>query len=595
MKRTYRFSLLVTAIVLPCLCGLTFGAPYILLGPSDNIAIDQPRVTVEVYTPNPPHSFGPDYFNLFLLDTAAQGLIAVGYAVTEMDANGYETVALFDELGVGGATTYEVSEVYNLDFAGSSGTRQTLPGVRILSNEEMNFGSFGGIVGMPGMLYRVSTMDMTAMLGGPFGFDYMGVGFSTAVPAGNGHRYSVPVSLVDFPPAGQHNPNDPLPTYAPLPFVNVELRDGGHSQGGLFVLDTGAQLSILSSEVAFDLGLDKNGDGSLDDDAIDFIPLSGAGGPFLAPILPVDRIVLLTNEGVELIWTDLAIPVIDIHPDIAGVFGCDLLTSGWLEGVFVTGEYGYIEKVHFDFTAGPNAPAAMFLDLNGEYDNVVPDPTGASVVGRWIFYNRSAWDGDDPNANGADDAAIAPDKQALLPGQTGSFANYTSYSRGINGIMVDIANLPGPLTVDDFEFRAGNSDDFGTWGVAPAPQSITVRSGAGLDGSDRVTIVWDDAAIIKQWVQITVLANPNTGLAGRDVFYFGNAVGDCGNNPSNTWVNASDRLMVRANPHNVFDPAPIDDVCDFNRDKSVNAADRLIARANPTNFLTGLKLINVPE
>ena len=37
-----------------------------------------------------------------------------------------------------------------------------------------------------------------------------------------------------------------------------------------------------------------------------------------------------------------------------------------------------------------------------------------------------------------DDAAIATDKTALLPGETASLANYTSYSRGINGIMVDL-------------------------------------------------------------------------------------------------------------------------------------------------------------
>jgi hypothetical protein len=77
----------------------------------------------------------------------------------------------------------------------------------------------------------------------------------------------------------------------------------------------------------------------------------------------------------------------------------------------------------------------------------------ADVVQRHIFYNNSRFDGNDP----ADDAAIAPDKQALLPGQTADFANYTSYSRGINGIMVDIAGLPEEvtLTAADFAFRMG--------------------------------------------------------------------------------------------------------------------------------------------
>ena len=62
----------------------------------------------------------------------------------------------------------------------------------------------------------------------------------------------------------------------------------------------------------------------------------------------------------------------------------------------------------------------------------------SSVVGRYIFYSNSKFDA------ASDDNAIATDKQALLPGQTATFANYTSYSQGINGIMVDIAGLVNP-------------------------------------------------------------------------------------------------------------------------------------------------------
>src|SRR5580698_7642731 len=63
------------------------------------------------------------------------------------------------------------------------------------------------------------------------------------------------------------------------------------------------------------------------------------------------------------------------------------------------------------------------------YENMVE----ASVVDEQIFYNDSAFDGNSTAANAADDAAIATDKTPLLPGQTAGFANYTSYSRGING------------------------------------------------------------------------------------------------------------------------------------------------------------------
>src|SRR5688572_17402633 len=40
----------------------------------------------------------------------------------------------------------------------------------------------------------------------------------------------------------------------------------------------------------------------------------------------------------------------------------------------------------------------------------------AVVEGRYVFYNQSAFDGNDPASNASDDAAIAIDKSALLPG-----------------------------------------------------------------------------------------------------------------------------------------------------------------------------------
>ena len=112
------------------------------------------------------------------------------------------------------------------------------------------------------------------------------------------------------------------------------------------------------------------------------------------------------------------------------------------------------------------------------YRNVFFDGSlHSSVVGRHVFYNNSAFDERDAAANEGDDAAIDRAKQALMPGAKASFANYTSYSRGINGIMIDIWNLAADPTVEDFAFRVGNSNDPSQWHRAPAPASITVRPG----------------------------------------------------------------------------------------------------------------------
>ena len=47
---------------------------------------------------------------------------------------------------------------------------------------------------------------------------------------------------------------------------------------------------------------------------------------------------------------------------------------------------------------------------------------------------------------------------ALRPGIKATLANYTSYDKGINGLMIDVYGLPGTPSVDDFLFRKGNDD-----------------------------------------------------------------------------------------------------------------------------------------
>jgi hypothetical protein len=217
------------------------------------------------------------------------------------------------------------------------------------------------------------------------------------------------------------------------------------------------------------------------------------------------------------------------------------------------------------------------------------------VTGRYVFYNDSFFDNDNPLANAWDDGAIAPDKTALLPGQTATFANYTSYSKGINGIMVDMAGLGGgPLGGSDFEFRVGNSNDPSTWAAAPAPVDISVRAGAGVGGADRVTLIWTQNWIENQWLQITILDTTATGLCAPDIFYFGNAIGESGNSPSDAYVTAIDELLVI--DHISSSAVGIDSNLDHDRDGVITAMDALIVNneLNQTPSPDPLELITVP-
>jgi len=223
----------------------------------------------------------------------------------------------------------------------------------------------------------------------------------------------------------------------------------------------------------------------------------------------------------------------------------------------------------------------------------------ADVAGRYVFYNDCAFDQYDPSANLWDDGAIAPDKVPLMPGQTATFANYTSYSRGINGIIVDLFGLGGAtLDACDFVFRIGNNDDPSTWTMAAAPTSISVRAGGGALGADRVTLLWAHNTIQNEWLQISVLNTPATGLPAPDIFYFGSALGETGNNPSNAMVTPLDELIV-INAMNSAGGAfsvELDSPLDFDRDGWVSSMDALIVRSvlNQAPAAPPLQLVTVP-
>ncbi len=223
---------------------------------------------------------------------------------------------------------------------------------------------------------------------------------------------------------------------------------------------------------------------------------------------------------------------------------------------------------------------------------VVSWPAEAQVVGRHVFYNSSSFDGNDPAPGIADDAALAPDKQPLFRGERAGWSHYTNYARGVTGLMIDVADASAPIVADDFLFHVGNTSDPTSWQPAAAPATVTVRSGAGVDGSDRVTLTWADYAIKNTWLQVTVLA-ANLGLPADDVFYFGNAVAEAGNAAANAQVTTTDLLLARNNPRNFLHPAAVDFAYDYNRDQRVNATDVLLARNNQTNFLTALRLIDL--
>jgi uncharacterized delta-60 repeat protein len=334
---------------------------------------------------------------------------------------------------------------------------------------------------------------------------------------------------------------------------------------------------------------------TLDDEAT--TPIASGSAPFAGSYKPDQPLSALDGTDANGTWT------LRIHDEADGDGGS---LNGWsisLEGAgepsTVTaadgsysftnlnpGTYTIREVVQNGWTQTAPAGGAQVVDLAsgqavtgrdfGNFNGVV----ASAVVGRRVFYNNSAFDGNNAAANPQDDAAIATDKAPLLPLQTSAGSNITSYSKGINGVMIDMTRMTSNLEADDFEFHVGNSNSPALWTLAPAPLSVTERPSGLPDGSTRVTIIWADNAIKNQWLEVVVKANGDTRLTNPDVFYFGNLVGETVSSGAGAGyvVDGSDLLATRAAGQR--GAVPVTSAADHNRDGRVNVLDELLVRDN---------------
>ena len=342
-------------------------------------------VQVALYTQSPTGDpqqlMGPDAYNSFVLDSGSTTILAAAGATDELNASGiFRTDAIYNEQGIAGTTPAGVSAPSYFEYAGSDGVVSPLtsiPSVRILASN-LDLDSFGGIAGTPLMVGRNTNLDMTTIL-----TDFaVGVKFSTAPPAGSGHRYSVPLKMVNFPLDGQQHPTDPLPTYAPLATVPVQLRNGTHVVESHFIIDTGGQISFISTAVAAALGINP------DTDAIGSIPIGGIGGTVDMPIVAADSLGLHTRQGADLVWTDLEVGVLDIDPQVAGIFGMDFLTSGLLSELSP-----FINTANLDFRNASSLTGDLLLDLNPAHDMMTSpnNSTSWDSIGSGSFGDSTNW------------------------------------------------------------------------------------------------------------------------------------------------------------------------------------------------------------
>ena len=251
------------------------------------------------------------------------------------------------------------------------------------------------------------------------------------------------------------------------------------------------------------------------------------------------------------------------------------------------------------YTTFPTASSAT-----SEFSNAVEVRAGAiepsaSVAGRYVFYNQSYFDSGSAEANAQDDHAIDPVKRALLPGETASFANVSTYSKGLNGVMFDLKDMPLGAQPPHVEVKMSvpgvRPGEPVTWVSAPQPATITRRNGAGAGQTDRITLIWPNGAIKNRWLQVTVKADAVSWLPRDDVFYFGNLIGETGDAASPLRVSAMDVAATLRATRRFPAPVGIREVYDINRDGTfAGTADVAAVRANVDRSLPPLVAPDAP-
>ncbi len=223
--------------------------------------------------------------------------------------------------------------------------------------------------------------------------------------------------------------------------------------------------------------------------------------------------------------------------------------------------------------------------------SAVPATSPDVVVAVNLFYDNSKFNHNVEGVGPSDDKAIDTTKAAYLPGtgQQATFANLSSFTAGITGIMIDLTadGAHDAISATDFMFKVGTNTSPSTWAAAPAPLAVVVRPGAGTGGSDRVEVTWRDGSITEEWLEVMVRADANTGLAVPYTFFYGSEIANSGTGNTQFFaiVTSTDENAARNNSG----IATVTNVFDYNKDGFVNSSDENAARLN-THLMRWLKV-----
>ncbi|MHC4068775.1 MAG: pepsin/retropepsin-like aspartic protease family protein [Planctomycetota bacterium] len=289
--------------------------------------------------------------NYAFLDTGASGVLLSLETALMFDLY-YDPNANFVDVGIGGDEHFYVSEPLYLGLAGFNNPRASDPNayqIRGPARFQIKKTKAGllsepiDVIGMPAIAGQIVVLNSGST---------NDLGYFTAEIKNHGDRdipnvdFQIAIRLQNF--LNPNNPKNilPLPVASYNPVIeNISVQNKGRISKGNWLFDTGATISLISTEQAQLLGLmDKKGDPLTEPDFM--LPVGGVGKIVLIPGFQVDSLTVPTLSGFNLVYKNARIGVKDIKffaeekgefVVLDGVFGSNLLcASAKMDGLLTS-------------------------------------------------------------------------------------------------------------------------------------------------------------------------------------------------------------------------------------------------------------------
>jgi len=287
---------------------------------------------------------------------------------------------------------------------------------------------------------------------------------------------------VDFLGIDNHlDPGDTItesynPSVTGISVHNTVNNEAHQVDGQRFLFDTGAQLSIISSALADQMGLD------LDHPDVT-IDVGGAGGSLTVGGYTIESLTLPrddNNDGIidgELIFTDVPVFVLDLDPSFDGILGMNL--------------FNYAAQMLYDpwdpDGAGPGGPSLQFTFSTADRD--LEDPGDLSVLNQLFPQFAASLSGSAvPRFNLNTMPDVAAD-QAAVTTPEGQPATNAGIFADADGDGVTISADVGSVT------QTGRSSGTWSWSLpttdGPAgPFTVTITATDAGGGSKTTTFTY---------------------------------------------------------------------------------------------------------